>query len=70
MLKIFELWNNEHVVNMNLTKGISARIEKFHALSKGIHDHVSTVYILKQCLFHDILETEIANVMEILDQLT
>lgn len=44
MLKIFELWNNEHVVNMNLTKGISARIEKFHALSKGIHDHVSTVY--------------------------
>ena len=26
--------------------------------------------ILKQCLCHDILETEIANVMEILDQLT
>ena len=42
MLKIFELWSNELVVNMNLTKGISARIEKFHALSKGIHDHVST----------------------------
>ena len=44
MLMIFELWNNEFVVNMNLTKGISARIEKFHALSKGIHDHVSTVH--------------------------
>ena len=43
MLMIFELWNNELVVNMNLTKGISARIEKFHALSKGIQDHVSTV---------------------------